>query len=174
VTFPALQNIQSALVKAGLASRVKVTIPLNADVYQSSTDLPSGGDFRADIHDLMLQIIQFLSDNGSPVTINIYPFISLYDDPNFPTDYAFFDGFSSPLNDNGKTYSNVFDANYDTLVWSLQKNGFGNMSIIVGEIGWPTDGDKNANRTNAQRFNQGFINHVAAGKGTIGFPLQLC
>lgn len=166
VTFPALQNIQSALVKAGLASEVKATIPLNADVYQSSTGLPSGGDFRPDIHDLMLQIIQFLSDNGSPVTINIYPFISLYDDPNFPTDYAFFDGFSSPLNDNGKTYSNVFDANYDTLVWSLQKNGFGNLSIIVGEIGWPTDGDKNANPTNAQRFNQGFINHVSAGKGT--------
>lgn len=166
VTLPALQNIQSALTKAGLAPKVKVTIPLNADVYESSNNLPSGGDFRANIHDLMLQIVQFLSDNSSPVTINIYPFISLYDDPSFPTDYAFFDGFSSPLTDNGNTYSNVFDANYDTLVWSLQKNGFGNMSIIIGEIGWPTDGDKNANPTNAQRFNQGFINHISTGKGT--------
>ncbi|KAK9285246.1 hypothetical protein L1049_024435 [Liquidambar formosana] len=49
-TFPALQNIQSALIKAGLSSQVKVTIPLNADVYETSTDLPSGGDFRSDIH----------------------------------------------------------------------------------------------------------------------------
>ncbi|KAF5936411.1 hypothetical protein HYC85_027540 [Camellia sinensis] len=144
-TFPALQNIQAALIKAGLGNQVKVTIPLNADVYQTSTTLPSGGDFRPDIHDLMLEIVKFLNDNGGPFTVNIYPFISLYLDSNFPVDYAFFDGYSSPINDNGKIYDNVFDANHDTLVWALQKNGYANMSIIVGEIGWPTDGDRNAN-----------------------------
>ncbi|KAI7987305.1 Glucan endo-1,3-beta-glucosidase 5 [Camellia lanceoleosa] len=83
-TFPALQNIQAALIKAGLGNQVKVTIPLNADVYQTSTTLPSGGDFRPDIHDLMLEIVKFLNDNGGPFTVNIYPFISLYLDSNFP------------------------------------------------------------------------------------------
>lgn len=165
-TYPALQNVQAALIKAGLANRVKVTIPLNADVYQSSTEQPSTGDFRQDIKDLMLQITKFLSDNAAPFTVNIYPFISLYKDPHFPVDYAFFDGYSSPINDNGLIYNNVFDANYDTLVWTLQKNGFGNMSIIVGEIGWPTDGDRNANLQYAQRFNQGFLTHISGGKGT--------
>ncbi|OMO61922.1 Glycoside hydrolase, family 17 [Corchorus capsularis] len=165
--LPALQNVQSALVKAGLATQVKVTVPLNADVYQSSSNLPSDGDFRSDIHQLMVQIVQFLNDNGSPFTINIYPFISLYNDPNFPTDFAFFDGgSSSAINDGGRIYDNVFDANHDTLVWALQKNGYGNLSIIVGEIGWPTDGDKNANPKSAQRFNQGFMSRVTAGKGT--------
>ncbi|GFZ09140.1 O-Glycosyl hydrolases family 17 protein [Actinidia rufa] len=129
-TFPALQNIQSALIKAGLGNQVKVTVPLNADVYESSTGFPSGGDFRADIHDFLLAIVKFLSDNGAPFTVNIYPFISLYIDPNFP------------------------------------KNGFGNLPIIVGEIGWPTDGDRNANLAYAQRFNQGFMSHISGGKGT--------
>lgn len=165
-TLPALQNIQAALIKAGLGTRIKVTVPLNADVYQSQSNLPSEGDFRTDIHDLMLQILKFLSDNGGPFTVNIYPFISLYNDPSFPIDFAFFDSNSSPINDNGRVYENVFDANYDTLVWALQKNGFGNLSIIVGEIGWPTDGDKNANLKFAQRFNQGFMSQVNAGKGT--------
>ncbi|XP_010525845.1 PREDICTED: glucan endo-1,3-beta-glucosidase 5-like [Tarenaya hassleriana] len=166
-TLPALQNIQSALIKAGLATQVKATIPLNADVYQSSSNLPSDGDFRPDIRDLMLQIVKFLNDNQSPITINIYPFISLYNDPNFPVEFAFFDGGSSaPINDNGRIYDNVLDANHDTLAWALQKNGFGNMSIVVGEIGWPTDGDKNANLQNARRFNQGFLNRQRAGKGT--------
>ncbi|KAJ8758571.1 hypothetical protein K2173_000292 [Erythroxylum novogranatense] len=164
-TLPALQNIQSAIIKAGLSTRVKVTVPLNADVYSSSTSLPSGGDFRPDIHDLMLSIVKFLSDNGGPFTVNIYPFISLYIDPNFPAGYAFFDGNSS-INDGGAIYTNVFDANHDTLLWALQKNGYGNLSIIVGEIGWPTDGDKNANLNYAQQFNQGFMNKIAAGKGT--------
>lgn len=145
---------------------MKVTIPLNADVYGSSTEQPSTGDFRQDIHDLMMQIVKFLSDNAAPFTVNIYPFISLYKDPHFPIDYAFFDGYSSPINDNGRIYNNVFDANYDTLVWALQKNGFGNLSIIVGEIGWPTDGDRNANAQYAQRFNQGLMSHISGGKGT--------
>nr|VDD48379.1 unnamed protein product [Brassica oleracea] len=166
ITLPALQNIQSALIKAGLASQVKVTVPLNADVYESASNLPSDGDFRAEIRDLMISIIKFLSDNQAPFTINIYPFISLYKDPHFPVEFAFFDGTGSPVNDNGRIYDNVLDANYDTLVWSLQKNGFGNMSIIVGEVGWPTDGDKNANMQYARRYNQGFMNRQKAGRGT--------
>ncbi|KAL5978053.1 hypothetical protein ACLOJK_037076 [Asimina triloba] len=165
-TLPALQNIQAALIKAGLSSQVKVTIPLNADVYESSSNLPSGGDFRPDIHDLMLAIVKFLSDNAAPFTVNIYPFLSLYLDPNFPVDFAFFGGTSSPVNDGGTVYNNVFDANLDTLVWALKKNGYGNLPIIVGEIGWPTDGDKNANLNYAQQFNQGLVTHILTGNGT--------
>ncbi|KAK3016010.1 hypothetical protein RJ639_006734 [Escallonia herrerae] len=165
-TFPALQNIQSALIKAGLGNKVKVTVPLNADVYESASGNPSGGDFRADIHDFMIQIVKFLNDNNAPFTVNIYPFISLYTDSNFPVEYAFFDGNASPINDGGTNYYNMFDANHDTLVWALQKNGFANMPIIVGEIGWPTDGDRNANLVYAQRFNQGFMSHISGGKGT--------
>lgn len=165
-TLPALVNIQAALTKAGLSSRVKVTVPLNADVYESSSEKPSDGDFRSNINNLMLQIVKFLSDNGAPFTVNIYPFISLYLDPSFPSEYAFFNGFQSAIVDNGKTYDNVLDANHDTLVWALQKHGYGNLPIIVGEIGWPTDGDKFANLQNAQRFNQGFMSKYVSGKGT--------
>ncbi|OIW03069.1 hypothetical protein TanjilG_19349 [Lupinus angustifolius] len=165
-TLPALQNIQSALIKSGLGNQVKVTVPMNADVYLSSSDKPSDGDFRPDIHDLMLQIVKFLSQNNAPFTVNIYPFISLYLDANFPVDFAFFNGFQTPINDNGRIYDNVLDANHDTLVWALQKNGFGNLPIIVGEIGWPTDGNRNANIQYAQRFNQGFMSRFLAGKGT--------
>ncbi|KAI3437280.1 Glucan endo-1 [Psidium guajava] len=165
-TYPALQNVQSALRKANLHNQVKVTVPLNADVYESTSSLPSGGDFRADIHDYMIQIVKFLSDSGGSFTVNIYPFISLYTDANFPVEYAFFDGNASPIVDGSATYYNMFDANYDTLVWALQKNGFGNLPIIVGEIGWPTDGDRNANLVYAQRFNQGFMSHISGGKGT--------
>ena len=36
-----VQNIQPALIKAGLATQVKVTMPLNAYVYQRASNLPS-------------------------------------------------------------------------------------------------------------------------------------
>ncbi|PSS02073.1 Glucan endo-1,3-beta-glucosidase [Actinidia chinensis var. chinensis] len=165
-TFPALQNIQAALIKAGLGRQVKVTIPLNADIYQTETDLPSGGNFRSDIHDLIISIIKFLSDNGAPLTVNIYPFLSLYADPHFPVEYAFFSGTTSPVVDGPISYTNVLDANFDTLVWALEKNGFPSMPVIVGEVGWPTDGDINANKDNARKFNQGLINRIMQGQGT--------
>ncbi|CAH8386460.1 unnamed protein product [Eruca vesicaria subsp. sativa] len=167
-TFPALRNIQTALTKAGLQNQVKVTCPLNADVYETSTTLPSGGNFRANIHDLMITIVKFLSENDSPFTVNIYPFISLYNDDKFPIDYAL--GVSKPLSDGETLYNNMFDANYDTLVHALEKNGFGKMPIVVGEIGWPTGGDKNANVEFARKFNQGFMDHISGGKGTPKRP----
>ncbi|XBI77742.1 hypothetical protein VPH35_087563 [Triticum aestivum] len=48
-TLPAVRNVQAALVKAGLARQVRVTVPLNADVYESLDGRPSSGDFRPDI-----------------------------------------------------------------------------------------------------------------------------
>ncbi|XP_076944040.1 glucan endo-1,3-beta-glucosidase 5-like [Bidens hawaiensis] len=166
-TLPAVQNIQAALIKAGLGRQVKVTVPLNADVYQSDdSGVPSKGNFRTDIHDLMINIVKFLRDNGAPLTINIYPFLSLYADPHFPVDFAFFEGTGKPVVDGSVSYMNVFDANYDTLVWALEKNGFGSVPIIVGEIGWPTDGDVNANIQYARKFNQGLISRIIQGQGT--------
>ncbi|KAL8209370.1 hypothetical protein R6Q57_006102 [Mikania cordata] len=165
-TLPALDNIQAALIKAGLGRQVKVTVPLNADVYESESGVPSEGNFRPDIHDLMISIVEFLTKNGAPLTINIYPFLSLYADPHFPIDFAFFAGTNAPVMDGSVAYTNVFDANYDTLVWALEKNGFSSMPIIVGEIGWPTDGDLNANMQYARKFNQGLVTRMLQGQGT--------
>eukprot|EP00250_Pteridium_aquilinum_P033036 c5128_g1_i1 orf=230-1708(+) len=169
-TYPALVNIQRALHAAKLGDQVKATVPMNADVIQAG-DLPSESTFRPDISDLMTRIVTFLSQNGAPFTINIYPFISLYDDPYFPVDFAFFDGGNSPVMDGLFAYHNVFDASYDSLLAALAAAGpFGTMSVIVGEIGWPTDGDVNANVPYAKKFNQGFLNHVMSKAGTPRRP----
>lgn len=168
--MPALQNIQNSLNDAGVGDSIKATVPLNADVYNSpqNNPVPSAGRFRTDINDLMTQIVQFLNKNNAPFTVNIYPFLSLYGNDDFPFDYAFFDGVSNPIVDPGSgiQYSNVFDANFDTLVASLRAAGFGDMPIIVGEVGWPTDGDKNANVGNAYRFYNGLLPRLASNRGT--------
>ncbi|KAJ6822536.1 glucan endo-1,3-beta-glucosidase 8-like [Iris pallida] len=168
-TFPALQNIQNALNEAGLGDSVKATVPLNADVYNSPPDnnVPSAGRFRADIAALMADIVRFLARNAAPFTVNIYPFLSLYGNPHFPMDYAFFDGAAAPVPDaNGIAYANVFDANFDTLVSALAAVGFGDLPVVVGEVGWPTDGDVNAKAGHAQRFYSGLLQRLAANRGT--------
>ncbi|CAN1177721.1 Glucan endo-1,3-beta-glucosidase 8 [Linum perenne] len=167
-TLPALMNIQNALNKAGLGHEVKATVPFNADVYNSpeTNQVPSAGDFRPEVKDLTLEIVQFLHENDAPFTVNIYPFLSLYGNIYFPMDFAFFDGTNKPIKDGDLVYTNVFDANLDTLVWSLVKSGYPDMRIMVGEVGWPTDGDIHATMENAKRFNQGLLKHVVDGNGT--------
>ncbi|KAJ1441018.1 X8 domain [Sesbania bispinosa] len=167
-TLPALKNIQRSLNNAGLASKVKVTVPFNADIYYSpdSNPVPSAGDFRPEVRDPTIEIIQFLYSNNAPFTVNIYPFLSLYGNDHFPFDFAFFDGNNKPLRDGNALYTNVFDANLDTLLWALDKAGYPDMQVIIGEIGWPTDGDKNANARNAKRFNLGLIKHTLSSNGT--------
>ncbi|XP_020099075.1 glucan endo-1,3-beta-glucosidase 8-like [Ananas comosus] len=161
--FPALKNIQRALDEA-----IRYSVPLNADVYNSPADdpVPSSGNFRSDIRPLMVDIVRFLNSSGAPFTVNIYPFLSLYQNPNFPVEFAFFDGGGKPVYDNGVEYTNVFDANFDTLVWSLQKAGVPDLKVIVGEVGWPTDGDKNANVKLAKKFFDGLLKKIARKEGT--------
>ncbi|PKI66690.1 hypothetical protein CRG98_012885 [Punica granatum] len=167
-TLPALRNIYEALHKADLETKVKATVPLNADVYNSpaSSPVPSSGDFRAEVRDDVIEIIHFLYRINSPFTVNIYPFLSLYGNDYFPVEFAFFEGLAQPIRDGDLVYTNVFDANFDTLVFALDKAGYTDMEIIIGEVGWPTDGDKNANIHNAQRFNQGLIRRALSGTGT--------
>ncbi|GLJ08377.1 hypothetical protein SUGI_0087610 [Cryptomeria japonica] len=161
---PAVINVQQALTKANLAGLVKVVVPCNADAYQS--DLPSQGTFRPDVSPTMVQLVSFLSKNGSPFVVNIYPFLSLYGNAEFPADYAFFDNSTHPVVDGQNVYTNAFDGNFDTLVAALDRIGFGQIPIIVGEIGWPSDGTIVANISNAKRFNQGLVDHVLSNKGT--------
>lgn len=167
-TFPALQNIQNALNDAGFRDVIKATVPLNADVYNSpsSNQVPSAGRFRNDISDIMTQIVHFFNQNNAPFTVNIYPFLSLYANKDFPFDYAFFEGTSKPVVDNGIQYTNVFDANFDTLVSALKAAGVPELPIVVGEVGWPTDGDINANIKNAERFYNGLLPRLARKQGT--------
>ncbi|KAK8494938.1 hypothetical protein V6N13_136004 [Hibiscus sabdariffa] len=170
-TSPALQNIQNALNGVGVGDTMAATVPLNADVYNSpqSNPVPSAGWFQADISGPMSQIVNFLTNNSSPFTVNIYPFLSLYGNDDFPFNYAFFDG-GNPIVDNGIQYANVFDANFDRLVSALKAVGHGDMPIIIGEVGWPTDGNKNANMANARRFYNGLLPRLATNTGT---PLRL-
>ncbi|CAM0905457.1 unnamed protein product [Alopecurus aequalis] len=121
----------------------------------------------------MTDIVKFLAKSKAPFTVNIYPFLSLYLNDNFPLDFAFFDGGSAtPVNDHGVIYTNVFEANFDTLVAALVAVGHGDMPIIVGEVGWPTDGDRRAKASYAQRFYDGLLKRLATNRGTPARPNQ--
>ncbi|XP_031399161.1 glucan endo-1,3-beta-glucosidase 8 [Punica granatum] len=171
-TLPALKNIQKALNDAGHGD-IKATVPHNADVYESPSNKPSDGNFRSDIKSIMKDMIQYQHEQKSPFLVNIYPFLSLHGNSHFPFDFAFCDNNGGSITDEGTEYANVFDANYDTLLWALKKAGYSEMKVVVGEVGWPTDGDKNANVKLAKRFYDGFLKKMASNEGTPQRPGQI-
>ncbi|CAN0890875.1 Glucan endo-1,3-beta-glucosidase 5 [Linum grandiflorum] len=163
--MPALLNLQQSLTKANLAGYIKLVVPCNADAYESAS-LPSQGAFRPELTQIITQLVSFLNSNGAPFVVNIYPFLSLYGNSDFPQDYAFFEGTTHAVTDGPNVYTNAFDGNLDTLVSALSKLGYNQMPIVIGEVGWPSDGSPGANLTAAKVFNQGLINHVLGNKGT--------
>ncbi|KAI4343191.1 hypothetical protein MLD38_027723 [Melastoma candidum] len=162
--LPALLNLQQSLAKVNLAGYIKLVVPCNADAYEAT--VPSQGAFRPELTEIMTQLVSFLNSNGSPFVVNIYPFLSLYGSSDFPQEYAFFGGTTHAVTDGSNVYYNAFDGNFDTLVSALTKLGYGRMPIIIGEVGWPTDGAISANLSAARAFNQGLVDHVLRGTGT--------
>lgn len=171
-TLPALKNVQAALAAAGLVDTVKAVVPCNADIL-SDNPYPSQQTFRADLAPVMLGIAAALKSTNSPFVVNLYPFLNLVLQANFPIDFAFFSGFATPIVDGTRVYTNVFDAGFDGVVGALNNAGYPNMAVIVGEIGWPTDGANYANIGLAQKFNQQLVNHLESGVGTPLRPGKL-
>ena len=136
VLVPAVKNIHEALRNAGLGDKVKVTVPFNADVMTDSYP-PSSAVFRPDIVNQMLQICQILKQTGSPFSVNIYPFLSMYQQPGvFSPSQIFLDrkgNRTSQFTDpgTGLIYTNLFDATYDAILIALRKIGFSDVSATL-------------------------------------------
>ncbi|KAI3878747.1 hypothetical protein MKW92_045385 [Papaver armeniacum] len=162
----AVINIQTALVGANLANNVKVVVPCNSDAYISVTGLPSKGHFRPDLNKTMIELLTFLSKHHSPFFVNIYPFSIFHQNKNISLAFALFEPKAHSLNDSHKTYKNLFDVTHDTLVTSLSQLGFPDMDIVVGQIGWPTDGAVNSTSSTAETFMKGLIAHLHSSSGT--------
>ncbi|MED6113666.1 hypothetical protein PIB30_072939 [Stylosanthes scabra] len=89
------QHFQISLNNAGIGSRVKVTVPFNADIRHILFPRIKSSFFRPEVRDLTIEIILFLYSNNAPFTVNIYPLLSLYGNDHFPFDFAFFDATTS-------------------------------------------------------------------------------
>ncbi|TYJ14058.1 hypothetical protein E1A91_A10G092000v1 [Gossypium mustelinum] len=115
LTLPAMKNILKALNEAGVGKDIKVSTPLNGDVYITPTYKPSDGIFRHDLADIMNGICEFLHKNNAAFIVNIYPFLNLYQNPGFPEPYAFFDNDdSNSMDDHGVKYCSRMAKNEGT------------------------------------------------------------
>ncbi|XP_012839262.1 PREDICTED: glucan endo-1,3-beta-glucosidase 9 [Erythranthe guttata] len=156
----AATNIQAALFKAKLSERVKVVTPCSFDAFTSDSNPLSKSRFRPDVNKTMLELVTFLNKHQSPFFVTVSPFQSYIKNKNLSLDFALFRPTPHAKNSTRKTYKNLFDLSYNTVVSSLSNSGFPQMEIVIGQIGWPTDGSPNATSSLAEEFTKGLINHL--------------
>ncbi|KAL6530506.1 hypothetical protein OROMI_028395 [Orobanche minor] len=166
-----LTLVQKALNKAGYGDQIKASMPHSALILKGNITRPSEAEFKDEIVEDMNKTLRFLLDNNAPFVVYIFPVLDVREH-NLDPSFAFPDNKSAHVvkDVNGAVYTNVFDFVYDAIVWALEKLGAGDLEVIVGQVGWPTDGYWGANTSAAERFYKSFLPMVSSNKGTPKRP----
>ncbi|CAN6456811.1 unnamed protein product [Victoria cruziana] len=172
LVVPAMQKIQTALLKVGLNRKIKVSSTHSLGVMSRSFP-PSAGAFNSKFAFFLKPMLEFLAENRSPFMVDIYPYYAYRDSPsNVSLDYALFSSSSSSAvidPNTGLVYTNMFDAQVDALYFALTALNFKTLEVMVTETGWPTKGSAKetaATPGNAQTYNSNLIRHVINNTGT--------
>ncbi|KAF3631999.1 putative glucan endo-1,3-beta-glucosidase 8-like [Capsicum annuum] len=145
---------------------VTTTIGHGVDVFNISK-VPSESGLHDDIKGMMLKLLEFFNKTGSPFVVNMFPLQTVRDVMNYPIEFTFFDNMSNlTITDGNATYTNAVELIYDSVESGIINAGYPNMKIVIGEIGWPTDGYPDAYIKNAERFNKGLLKFIASKQGT--------
>uniref|UniRef100_A0A7C9CBT0 Glucan endo-1,3-beta-D-glucosidase n=1 Tax=Opuntia streptacantha TaxID=393608 RepID=A0A7C9CBT0_OPUST len=168
--LPAMQNLQTILNNRGLAG-MRTTTVLSMQVL-ASTYPPSGGVFTDAAKPFMGPILEFLSAQGAPLMVNVYPYFAYASDPDHvPLPYAQIIATEPVIRDQGLNYTNLFDAMVDCFVWAIEKSGVADVEIVVSESGWPHDGNGQFTTIDlAKTYNQNFMKHILSNAGTPKRP----
>ncbi|GBG83353.1 hypothetical protein CBR_g37067 [Chara braunii] len=166
----AMRHVHRAVQHFGLQEQIKVTHPFSFGIMGTSYP-PSAGAFQ-DKHKPMLgELLQFLADTGSPFMINIYPFLTVAQNAEIPLSYALYQATPEQHQEDGQhKYTNLMDAMVDSTLAAMEREGFPNLHLEVGEVGWPTGGHALATVENARLFNTGLVKHILSKKGTPRRP----
>ncbi|KAK2642907.1 hypothetical protein Ddye_024670 [Dipteronia dyeriana] len=169
--LPVMQSLQNILNAKGLGSTIRVSTVVAAVTLGSSYP-PSSGAFTPEASSTLKGVLTFLSQQGSPLLINVYPYFAYAGDPvNVKLDYAQFTATAPVVTDGSLSYYNLFDAVVDAFFSAMEKEGVSNVNVTVSESGWPSAGNGDFTTPQlAATYNRNFINHITSNKGTPKRP----
>ncbi|CAL9762204.1 unnamed protein product [Musa acuminata subsp. burmannicoides] len=167
---PAMVSLSGALSAAGF-HRIRVSTPHSMGIL-SSSDPPSSGRFiRGYDRSVFAPMLAFHRKTRTPFMVNPYPYFNYNPASLAYTQFRPNRGKRDRVT--GITYTNMFDAQLDAVHSAMEKLGYGDVAIAVGETGWPTVADNNqfgVSPADALAYNGNLIKHVNSGRGTPLMP----
>ncbi|KAG0622971.1 hypothetical protein M758_3G138000 [Ceratodon purpureus] len=172
----AMENVNTAVTSLGINK--KITTAHAYDIVEGYP--PSAGTFIN--RGVMSSILAFLKRTDSAIMVNIYPYFTYIGQPgSMDINYALGNANARTIVDSGtgKTYTNLLDAQVDTVVSAMKALGYGSeVRFIIGESGWPSAGATYATVANAKTYNQNLVRYALGGKGSplrpgINFPTYI-
>ncbi|XP_010421258.1 PREDICTED: glucan endo-1,3-beta-glucosidase-like [Camelina sativa] len=168
---PAMQSLHTALVSASLHRRIQISTPHSLGILSGSTP-PSSAKFRRGYNTQVLKpLLSFLRATSSPFVVNPYPFFGYSIET---LDFALARPNPGLIDRHTKLlYTNMLDAQLDSVYSAMDKLGFSDVEIVIGEIGWPSEGDRDqigVDVSTAAEFNKNLVARVDSGTGTPLMP----
>ncbi|KAI3720315.1 hypothetical protein L6452_21231 [Arctium lappa] len=164
--IPAIFNLHQALQSLNLTEKIKISSSQAASILSNSYP-PSSSSFAPNIRPDLIRLLQFLRDSSSPLMVNVYPYFSYINNQQFVSlDSALFRS-GSLLTDLDLVYDNLFDQTVDAFIYAMDREGYGEIPVVVTETGWPTAGGEAASGENALVYNE---NVVRRGLKNVGTP----
>ncbi|XP_071728682.1 glucan endo-1,3-beta-glucosidase-like [Rutidosis leptorrhynchoides] len=166
----AIENLHKALQSSGYKIPVTTTV---GNYLLRDSDPPSIGDFSAEVKPPMKQMLNFLTSNGYPLLVMMYPYFKYVRDPSkIPLSYALTNSTEVIVRDGNLEYKNLFDAMTDAMYSALEKvseEGSESVEVVICETGWPTAGDWGFESIElAQTYNQNLVKHVLSKDSQLG------
>ncbi|KAF7037604.1 hypothetical protein CFC21_047941 [Triticum aestivum] len=175
LVVPAMRNVHAALKKVGLHKKITISSTHSLGVLSRSFP-PSAGAFNSSYAHFLKPMLEFLVENQAPFMVDLYPYYAYQNSPsNVSLNYALFSPQSEGVIDpnTGLVYTNMFDAQVDSIFFALMALNFKTLKIMITETGWPHKGaakETGATPDNAQTYNTNLIRHVVNDSGTPAKP----
>ncbi|URD79878.1 glucan endo-1,3-beta-glucosidase [Musa troglodytarum] len=152
-------------------SETRVSTPNSLGIL-SASEPPSTGRFRPGYDRVIFApMLDFHRRTSTPFVVNPYPYFGY---TARTLDYALFRPNPGVFDAaTGVNYTNMFEAQLDAVHAAMQRLGYGDVEIAVGETGWPSAGDPGqlgVSVEDAVSYNANLIRLVNSGKGTPMMP----
>ncbi|XP_078162294.1 glucan endo-1,3-beta-glucosidase-like [Carex rostrata] len=167
---PAMRSLHNALIAAGFR-QIRVSTPHYLGILANS-EQPSTARFRYGWQkSVLIPMLNFHRATKSPFVVNPYPYFNYNPQTlnyaNFRRNSGIFDKYTKIR------YTNMLDAQLDAIYSAMKRIGYGDVQIVIGETGWPTQaepGQVGVSPDYAASYVNGLINKVSSGRGTPLMP----
>jgi hypothetical protein len=173
-----IKVLQRILDELGYGDKIKVVMTHTpSGTLIPNNTMPSKAEFAPEVMEAMMETLRLQKESGAPFIYDTFPIAQLAS-LKLDFDFAIGDKKSKIVitDENGLRYTNLFDVIHDSFIWALEKVGYGDMRVVVGQVGWPTDGYVSANVETAERYWKVLLPQVTSNRGTPlrpGAPIDI-